>query len=159
MSLGDEEESVRLTSIRKLPTGEGADVSRASQSSPVQHTEDGRAEKSLGVEVGSDQGSGEEGGGEEQKEEGGEDEEGGVRPKRGTQRAISQLERPESLEIDDQIAPAALSRNPRKSVLRKRDPTPVHSGPTYTATSPLGEPYDSSGHKRSSSGRECCSVM
>ena len=69
------------------------------------------------------------------------------------------LQRPESLEIDEQLAPETSNRNPRKSVLRKTNPTPIHEGPTYTSTSPVGEPYDSSGRKRQAAGRECCSVM
>ena len=80
------------------------------------------------------------------------------RPKRETRQSTQGvLQRPESLEIDDQLAPN-LSRV-RKSNLRKSRPTPVNTGPTYTCTSPVGEPYDSSGQRRTSSGQECCCIM
>ena len=175
---GDENRNVELTAMRKLTTEDSGTVTPStppSLPSPQPSSEDGGAEKSLATAQGhSDGGTTEEGGegesdeqergeGESDEQERGEGESEEVRAKRGTQRAISQqLQRPESLEIDDQLAsPGATGsgRNPRKSVLRKREPTPVHAGPTYTSTSPVGEPYDSEGRKRSGGSRECCSVM
>lgn len=175
--MGDEEGTVELTSVRKLTTT-GSSTEDApepsSPISPVSSTGGGIAEQSnatLDTEVSMGktpddstevvkgdkrEGEGEGGEGESTREQNGKnnsEEKEEVQLKHGTQRV---LQRPESLEIDDQLAP---NINPRKSVLRKTNPTPVHSGLTYTCTSPVGEPYDSSGEKRQATGRECCSVM
>ena len=192
--LDDEECSVRLTSVTKLTTGDSIDVTsqpRTSTPPPpsppppssaaveseklpdrIESERVGSTDQSSHDRdaAGNDDSSEDERGGEEtsDKEED-EDREGNV-SKRGTQRAIQKMpQRPDSIEIDDQLSPTAAAssscssscRNPRKSVLRKTNPTPVHSGPTYTCTSPVGEPYDSEGRRRGSSGngRECCSVM
>lgn len=172
--LGDEE-AVKLTSVTKLTTGDSINVTstepRTSTPPPLptdeakkslaadENKEVNSAEQSPGDnEAGAVEENEEESGETRDKKEENEGEEEGVVSKRGSQRVIQQkLERPESLEIDDQLTS---NRHPRKSVLRKTNPTPVHSGPTYTCTSPVGEPYDSDGQKRSSgTRRECCSIM
>ena len=173
--MGDGDGLVELTSIRRLDTVDSIDItseSRASVSSPTAGSDDGNAEKSLAADIAPSsptdkRGSGNdaEGGGEGEEPRGSEDrEEEKSLTKRGSQLAIQKIQRPDSLEIDDSFSPKTTEsscRNPRKSVLRKKDPTPVHTGPTYTSTSPLGDPYDSTGKRRSSTsvGRECCSVM
>ena len=172
--MGDEDGPVELTSIRSLATGDSIDItseSRASVSSPTAGSEDRKAEKSLAADAPSspiDKISGERdvergGEGEEDQVREDSDEEKSLMKRRG-QPTIQEVQRPEALEIDDPLSPATKEppgRNPRKSVLRKKDPTPIHTGPTYTSTSPLGDPYDSSGKRRSSTsvGRECCSIM
>lgn len=166
--MGDEDGPVELTSIRKLSTGDDvAPEPHASVSTPTAGSEDSSAEKSLvadgppsPVEKQSEGGTER----DEEEREGGGGEEEKMLTKRGSQQAIQKLQRPESIEIDDPFSPKSTEpsgRNPRKSVLRKKEPTPVHTGPTYTSTSPLGDPYDSSGQRRSSTsvGRECCSIM
>ena len=163
--LGEEDGPVELTSVRKLTTRDTVEVTsdpRASVTTPSEEDSAAKpdtAEGSTSHEEHNGRGGAEGGAGGVALEEG--EESKTTRSKRGSElAAVKKIQRPESLEIDDQLSPNA-ERNPRKSVLRKRDPTPVHAGPTYTSTSPVGEPYDSSGHKRSASrvGRECCSVM
>ena len=172
--MGDEDGPVELTSIRRLDTVDSIDItteSRASVSSPTAGSDDGNAEKSLADDIvvplspTEKHSSGKDAEGEGEELRGSEDrEEEKSLTKRGSPLAIQKVQRPDSLEIDDSFSPKTTepsSINPRKSVLRKKDPTPVHTGPTYTSTSPLGDPYDSTGKRRSSTsvGRECCSVM
>ena len=176
---GDEDGTVELTSIRSLSTGDSMDNMtsdlQASSSSLPASPAGGEPKPSLDSRPSSDKspdgvaangigGEGErdgEGGGERVQSAKKEDErerEKRERPKRETQESTKGvLQRPESLEIDDELAPN-LSRM-RKSNLRKSRPTPVNTGPTYTVTSPVGEPYDSSGKRRTSTGQECCCIM
>ena len=109
-------------------------------------------------EGGEEEGVGDGGrGGSGTKEEEGE---GDVKlKKRGSELAIENAQKQALDDIEEQLAPNKSSRNPRKSVLKRTQPTPVHSGPTYTCTSPVGEPYDSDGDRRQQTGQECCSVM
>lgn len=172
MEMGDEDGPVELLSLHKVSTEDSIEV--PSPASPAASSDDGGAEHSIAAvdnEASSDKLHDESPGGANGKEEG----EGGgegtgtrkdkeeveeeVRSKRGAQGSIQKLQRPESLEIDEQLAPKISSRNPRKSVLKNTQPTPVHTGSTYTCTAPVGEPYNSGGQKRQGGGRECCSVM
>ena len=184
MGMGDEEGAVELTSVRKLTTGSSIEDAPEPSSpiSPISSPGDGIAEQSNATvdtevsmgktpddstEVTKDEKREGGGGGGEGEGEGEAGEAESTREQNGKKESQDQegqlkqrvLQRPESLEIDEQLAPETSNRNPRKSVLRKTDPTPIHAGPTYTCTSPVGEPYDSSGHKRQAAGRECCSVM
>ena len=162
MLLGNEDGPVELTSVRKISTGDEVGVvsePRASVSTPTTGSEDGKAEKSIAAENPTESGP-EEKQSSTEGEERGEREKGEITARSKPGGGKLEIQRPESMEIDDQLCPKT-ERNPRKSVLRKREPTPVHTGPTYTSTSPVGEPYDSNGQKRSSTSaaRECCSVM
>ena len=118
---------------------------------------DGAAGKAGGEEEGvGDGGRGGSGAKEEEEEEGERD----VKlKKRGSELAIENAQKQALDDVEEQLAPNKSSRNPRKSVLKRTQPTPVHSGPTYTCTSPVGEPYDSDGDRRQQTGQECCSVM
>ena len=166
MVLGEEDGPVKLTSSRKLTTEDTPNAGlQASTSVPAGGSDDALAEKSIAADSPSPQASLEPahnkstGEGEDRGRDVGEDrdDEETTRQKGHGKSSLQQLRRPDSLEIDDQLSP----KRERKSVLRKRDPTPVHTGPTYTSTSPVGEPFDSSGQKRSGTrvGRECCSLM
>ena len=164
----DGEGPVELTSIRSLSTGDDMDVTSDPTASPPASPADSEV-KSPDSQLGSDKppdegaasaigGEGEGGGERVQSTNKQEDEGVRERPKLDTQKSTqSALQRPESLEIDDQLAPN-LSRM-RKSNLRKSRPTPVNTGPTYTVTSPVGEPYDSSGQRRTRGSQECCCLM